>query len=184
MRRLIGSMAGLSLLTLAVLAVRAEDDKEEKIPLGKLPKAVVDAVKAKYEGATLVSAEKEKADGKLVYEVNLKHKGHVIEVTVTPEGKIVSVEKVITVKDLPEAVADALKQKYPKATVKKVEEISKDDKITAYEVLLVTDGKKTLEVKFDPKGKVLEVETKGEKKEEKKEEKDKKDKKGDKDKKE
>ena len=167
MRRFIGSMAGLSLLALAVHALRAEDAKEEKIPLDKLPTAVVKAVKAKFDGATLVSAEKEKADGKLVYEVNLKHKGHAIEVTVTPEGKIVAVEKIIAAKDLPEAVADALKQKYPKATVKKVEEISKDDKITAYEVLLVTDGKKTLEVKFDPKGKVLEVEKKGDKKEEK-----------------
>ena len=57
-----------------------------------------------------------------------------------------------------------LKQKHPKATVKKVKEISKDDKITAYEVLLVTDGQKTLEIEFNPKGKVLEVQKKGDKK--------------------
>jgi uncharacterized membrane protein YkoI len=164
MRKLI---AVLAVVVLFVPAFRAEDEKEEKVPLDKLPKAVVEAVKAKFKGATLVSAEKEKEDGKTVYEVNLKHKGHTIEVTVTPEGKIVSVEKTIAAKDLPEAVAAALKKNYPKATIKKVEELSKDDKVTGYEVLLVTAGKKTVEVVIDPSGKITKTE--------KKEEKDKKD---------
>jgi uncharacterized membrane protein YkoI len=162
MRKLI---AALAVVVLVVPAFRAEE-KEEKVPLDKLPKAVVEAVKAKFEGAKLVSAEKEKEDGKTVYEVNIKHKGHTIEVTVTPEGKIVSVEKTIEAKDLPEAVAAALKKKYPKATIKKIEELSKDDKVTGYEVLL-TSGKKTVEVVFDPSGKVTKTESKGEKKEDK-----------------
>jgi uncharacterized membrane protein YkoI len=164
MRKLI---AVLAVVVLVVPALRAADEKEEKVPLDKLPKAVVEAVKAKFAGAILVSAETEKEDGKTVYEVNLKHKGHAIEVTVTPEGKIVSVEKTIAAKDLPEAVADALKKKYPKATIKKVEELSKDDKVTGYEVLLVTSDKKTVEVVFDPTGKITKTESKGEKKEEK-----------------
>ena len=172
MRKLIVTLAVVVLL---VPVVRA-DEKEEKVPLDKLPKAVVEAVKAKFAGATLVSAEKEKEDGKTVYEVNIKHKGHTIEVSVTPEGKIVSVEKTIAAKDLPEAVAAALKKKYPKATVKKVEELSKDDKVTGYEVLLVAPGKKPVEVVFDPSGKITKTEPKGEKKEEKDKEKDKKEK--------
>jgi uncharacterized membrane protein YkoI len=162
-----GLLAGVALLALTAACVRA--DEEEKVPLDKLPRAVVDAVGAKFPKAKLVGAAKEKEDGKTVYEVAIKDGDSNIEVTVTPEGKITTVEKEITLKDLPRAVSDAFEAKYPKAAVKKVEEISKDDKVTAYELLLVTADKKKLEVSFDPKGKLLEEEKKD--KEEKKEDK-------------
>jgi hypothetical protein len=153
--------AGVALLALAAVCVRA--DEEEKIPLDKLPKAVVDAVKAKFPKAKLVSAEKEKEDGKTFYEVAIKDGDSNIEVILTPEGKITAIEKEIEVKDLPKAVTDAFESKYPKATVKKVEEITKEDKLYGYELLIVTAEKKKLEVTFDPKGKVLEEEKKGDK---------------------
>src|SRR5262245_46733015 len=65
---------------------------EEKVPLDKLPKAVVDSVKKRFPDAKLVSAEKEKDDnGKTVYEVAIKDKDQSIEVTLTPEGVIVEI---------------------------------------------------------------------------------------------
>jgi uncharacterized membrane protein YkoI len=150
--------AALSLLVLA--GARAD---EEKVPLEKLPKAVTDAVKAKFPDAKLVGASTEKEDGKTVYEVAITNKGQKIDVTVTPEGKIVTVEAEIPAKNLPKAVAEALEKKYPGATIKKAEEISKDDKISKYEALIVTADKKTLEVCFDPSGKFLSEEKKGDK---------------------
>jgi uncharacterized membrane protein YkoI len=155
-------VAGIVLGALAGMTARADEEKEEKVPLDKVPKAVIDAVKAKYKDAELVSAEKENENGKVVYEINIKVKGQTIEVSATPDGKIVSIEKTITVKDLPKAVAEALDGKYPKATIKKVEEITHGEKLS-YEVLLVTADKKTLEVVFDPAGKVLEEEKKDKK---------------------
>ena len=163
MIRWIVSLAVCALVS--VPAVRAED---EKVPLDKLPKAVSDAVKKKYPKAKMVSAEKEKKDKKTVYEVKIKDGEQTIEVSLTPEGEIVEIEKVIAAKDLPTAVTTALGEKYPKAKIVKVEEITKGEKVT-YEVLLVTADKKKLEVTFDGTGKVLEVEKKDEKKEEKKE---------------
>lgn len=155
----------LGLLVLAACAFAAD---EEKVPLDKLPKAVVDAVKAKFPDAKLVSAEKELEDGKPVYEVAIKDKDQNIEVTVTPEGKIILIEKEIAAKDLPKAVAEAMEKKYPKATIKKLEEIIKDDKVTSYEALIVTAEKKNLEVRFDPSGKFLEEEKKDAEKDKKK----------------
>jgi|SRR5579884_1646238 len=151
-----------ALLLVSALAVCAD---EEKVPLDKLPKAVADAVKAKFPDAEMVSASKEKEDGKLLFEVAIKNKGQKIDVTVTPEGKIVEIEKEIAARDLPKVVADALDKKYPKATIKKVEEIIKEDKLVKYEALIVTDDKKTLEVSFDPSGKFLEEEVKKSEKE-------------------
>jgi hypothetical protein len=167
-------LCGLLVMAITGLVVRADDEKEEKVPLDKLPKAVVEAVKAKFPKAELVSAEKENEDGKIVYEVAIKNEGSRIEVIVTPEGKILVVEKEIESKDVPQAVKEALKKKYPEATVKKIEEIIKNDKTEAYEFLLVTGKKKTVEVKFAPDGKFLEEEKKGEEKKDKDEKKDKK----------
>jgi hypothetical protein len=170
MRRIGVGIAGVTLGLFVLVAIAAGTD--EKIALDKLPKAVVDAVKAKYPKAKLVSAEKGDQDGKIVYEVDIKDGKSSIEVTVTPEGKILGAEKEIAAEDLPQPVSKALNAKYPKATIKKIEEVSKEDKITAYEILIVTAHSKMLEVTFDPTGKFIEEEKVGAKKKaEKKEEK-------------
>jgi Putative beta-lactamase-inhibitor-like, PepSY-like len=147
---------------------------EEKVPLDKLPKAVVEAVKKRFPKAELVAAAKETVDKKTEYEVILKNEGQKIDVTLTPEGTILGMEKEITVKDLPKAVTTTLKKSYPKAVYKKVEEVIKvkDGKETLafYEVLLEIAEKKTVEVKVEANGKILTPDAKdGEKKEEKKE---------------
>jgi len=154
-------LAATLMLVLGSLAVRA--DEEEKVPLDNLPRAVLAAVKAKFPDAELIGAEKEKEDGKVMYEVQFKLKGSKYEVMVTPEGKITVVEKEIAAKDLPRAIADAIESRYPKATVQKAEEISKEDKVTVYEVLLVTTDKKKVEAVFEPAGKFLKEEKKDEK---------------------
>lgn len=147
---------------LVVLAGTARAD-EEKVPLNKLPRAVVDAVKAKYPGAELKGAEKEVEKGKTYYEVALTHKGKKLEVTLTPEGKIVEVEKEITARDLPAPVTEGIEAKYPKAKIKRAEEITKGGK-TLYEALIETADKKKFEVVLDPTGKIVKTEAKGEKK--------------------
>jgi uncharacterized membrane protein YkoI len=161
MRRLV--LGPIALWFVLVLGVWAD---EEKIPLDKVPKAVMDAVKAKYPNAELVGAAKEEDKGKIEYEVSLKFKGYSYDVIASPEGKILVVEKLIPVKELPKAVAAAVEAKYAKANLKKAEEVTKDGKIT-YEVHLVTANNTPVEVVLDPAGKILNEE-KGEKKEEKK----------------
>jgi uncharacterized membrane protein YkoI len=149
------------MFALAVLAAGARAD-EEKVPLDKLPRAVADAVKARFPGAELVGASREVEKGETLYEVALKYKGHNHDVTLKQDGTVVSVEKEITARDLPRAVSEALAAKYPRATFKKVEEIREGKKLT-YEVLLVTANKKTIEVVLDPSGKVAKEESKNKK---------------------
>lgn len=152
-----GLLLGGAFVVLMAGILRAD---EEKIELDKLPRAVVEAVKDKFPKGKLVSAEKEKEDGKTVYEVNLKDGDQTVEVTVTPEGKIVSIEKVIAAKDAPKEVTEALESKYPKAKIKKVEEVTEGDKPAVYEFLIVTAEKETIEVVLDAKGKVVKEEKK------------------------
>src|SRR6266850_3893654 len=119
---------GFGLLVLIIATVPFVSAGEEKVPLDKLPKEVVKAVTTKFPKAKMESAVKATADGKTSYEVTLKSGKFGIDVTVTSEGKIVQIEKEMAFTDLPKPVAAAFSAKYPKVNVKRIEELSKEDK--------------------------------------------------------
>jgi hypothetical protein len=171
MRLALGCLAFVALLvgTSASGGTRADD---EKIALDKLPKAVTAAITKRFPEAKLLSAEKETADGKTVYDVALKNKDQNIEVTVTPEGKIESYEIEITAKAMSKAAIAALEAKYPKAIYTKVEEVYKitagKEKMEEYEVALQTADKKKVGVLITPEGKITKTTGEDKPKEEKK----------------
>lgn len=153
-----GTVVGL------LIVVGVARGEEEKVGLEKAPKGVVEAVKARFKGAEVRGTSKETEEGKVVYEVTIKHQGHNIDVTVTPEGEIVLFEREIAAKELPKRVSKALEGGYPKATYKRLEQIykveKKQEKLTYYEALLVTAEKKLLEVQVTEEGKVVNEEEK------------------------
>jgi Peptidase propeptide and YPEB domain len=163
MRRIIAWSAtsiAASLVLLAVVATAAEKDK--KISLDKAPKAVQDAIKARFPDGEVTSVEKETEDGKVVYDVELKLKGRKYEMDILEDGTVIEIEKEIAAKDLPEAVSKALDAKYPKSTIKEVMEVykvkDKDEKLTEYEVTLETADKEAKEVKVSLDGKSIKEE--------------------------
>jgi hypothetical protein len=158
-------MAFAIVLACGVGAVRAD---EEKVPLDKLPKAVADAVKKRFPKAEQLEASKETENGKTEYEVTIKDAGKKIDVTLTPDGALLSIEKEFAVKDLPKAVTAGIDAKYPKATLKSAEEVIKvkdgKEKLEYYEVIVETADKKTLELEVEADGKIKKTEDKTNKK--------------------
>jgi hypothetical protein len=69
---------------LLVGAVRADDEGRKR---EKLPKAVAEAVKAKFPKAEVVGVE----DGQTTYEVKLRYKQGRLEATLSPKGQVVKV---------------------------------------------------------------------------------------------
>jgi uncharacterized membrane protein YkoI len=157
MRTLIPGFAAITLLGLLVVAGLTRAD-EEKVPLDKVPKAVLDAVKAKFEGAKLVSAEKEVEEGKTVYDIAITHNSDKFEVEVSAEGVVLGYEKAIAVKDLPKAVSEAVEAKWPGSTLKGTESVYKvkdgEDKLESYEIQVEAADKKKFEVLVAPDGKI------------------------------
>ena len=144
----------------AVAMVRAED-KAEKIAPDKLPKAIKDAVMGRFPNAEITSAEKEKEDGKVMFDIELKHEGRKYEMDIAEDGTIIEIEKEVFSKDVPKAITDAVKAKYPNATIKEVMEVNKvkEKKETPdhYEVTIEDSGKK-MEVIVSLDGKTVKKE--------------------------
>jgi uncharacterized membrane protein YkoI len=135
---------------------------DEKVELDKLPAVVKKAVQKRYPDAKLVKADKETEDGKTVYDVAITIGAQKMSIDVTPEGKIVGYEKTIDAKKLPKVVSDAFHAKYPKATMRGVEEIYKvdgdDEKMEGYEIKLTTADNKKMEVVINSEGKITKTE--------------------------
>jgi uncharacterized membrane protein YkoI len=149
-------IAGLLGLLALVVASRAD---EEKVPLDKVPAAVMKAVKQKFPKAKIEEATKEVEDGKTIYEIEIEHANQDITVSLKDDGTIVEIEKEIAAKDMPAAVTRALKAKYPQGALRKVEEVTVGEKVT-FEVVVAQDGKKPREVVLDRSGTIVEDEEK------------------------
>ncbi|WP_435021146.1 PepSY domain-containing protein [Tundrisphaera sp. TA3] len=152
-----------AILSLGLLAAAgvARGDDEEKVALEDLPKAVLSAVKEKFPEGKPTSAEKETEDGKTKYEVVVEDGGKTVEVSVSPKGKVTESETKIDPKDLPAAVTATLAAEYPKGRIAKAEKVVKYGKKkdrTGYEVAIVGEDKKEVEVKLNAKGKIQEAE--------------------------
>jgi hypothetical protein len=151
-RLVLSAVACLTILAPAA-AARAG---EEKVPLDRVPPAVVKAVKAKFPNASLKQAEKEVEGGKTIYEIGLEDAGSRVDVSLQEDGTVLEVEKEVRASALPKPVSDAVKRKYPAGTVKKAEEVTKGDTET-FEVVVAV-GDKRREVVVDPAGKIVEDE--------------------------
>jgi uncharacterized membrane protein YkoI len=154
---LAGAVLGACLSAGAVLG------DEERIPLDKVPKAVREAVQARFPGAKLLGAEKEVENGKTQYEIAVKHEGKKIEATLTHEGKLLEFETRIAVKDMPRAVRRAIESKYRGGKYKAVEAVTKvregNEKLEYYEVQIEA-GKKKVEVLVTADGRIKKEEEK------------------------
>jgi len=152
-----GGVAIVMGLAVGAFAVGAEEEKEEKIAVDALPPAVTKAIKDKFPKAGIAGAIKETEDGKMTYEVALLEDKKEFEVKADAEGKILEVEREIAVADLPAAVRDAVKKKYPKAEIEEAEEVTKGE-IKTYEVIVEVEDDKERELSIDAAGKILEDE--------------------------
>jgi hypothetical protein len=146
-------------LFIGIAKARAAD---EAVPQDKIPKAVMDALLAKFPKAKIDKCTREKDGNDVIYDIEFTQEGRKCEADIKENGTYINYEKAIEAKNLPKAVRDAVEKKYPRATMKEIMEETevkgKDEKVVAYEVVLLTADKKTVELSLSPDGKILEEE--------------------------
>lgn len=152
------SVVLVGVVALVLLVGRARS--EEPVPADKIPKAVMDALLAKFPKAKIDKCTKATEGGEVVYDIEFKEGDRKCEADITEKGTYINYEKAIEAKDLPKAVKDAIEAKYPKSTLTEIMEETevkgKDEKLSAYEVVLKTADGKGVEVRVSPEGKILE----------------------------
>lgn len=146
-----------SLLAMSLLIFGNAQASEKKVRMKDLPKAVQKTVQEQSKGAALSGLSKEVEHGKTYYEVELKVNGHGKDILIDPAGAIVEVEEEVTMASLPPAVKTAIEAKADKGRIIKVESITKNNALVAYEAQVNTAGKKS-EVKVGPEGKPVDNE--------------------------
>ena len=137
-----------------------EKKAEADLELDKIPRVIMDALKAKFPQAEIHKWTKEKEGDIVVYDIEFIQEDRKFEADIKEDGTIHNWEKEITDKDLPETVKTTVETNYPQSIIKEIMEITAvqdgQDALEGYEIVLETADKKDIEVTVAPDGKILE----------------------------
>lgn len=142
------------LITVAAGSLAAQ---ESKIARTDLPPAVEKAVAAMSVGATFKGFSKEVEKGKTYYEAEMMVNGHSKDASFDADGNLVELEEELAQSALPPAVLAGIKAKAGNGTLGKIESLTKQGKVVAYEAHVTTNGKRA-EIQVGPDGKPLDHE--------------------------
>lgn len=138
-------MVGIALLAATVVA------QEQKLAPKDLPPAVEKTVAEQSKGATIKGLSSEVENGQKIYEAALVLDGHNRDISIDENGRVLEVEDEVALASLPAAVQDGLKRAAGQGKLGKVESLTKDGRLVAYESV-VTMGGKRHEVQVGPDG--------------------------------
>src|SRR5262252_9341005 len=142
-RIVLGTVLAVLMMTAAVHA------QERKLTRAQLPPAVEKTVATESEGGTIKGFATEVEKGKRLYEAELEINGRSKDISMDRNGNIVEVEEEVTIDSLSASVQEALKAAAGSGTIGKIESLTKNGKLVAYEAH-VTNGKKRSEIQVGP----------------------------------
>ena len=128
--------------------------QEKKIDRSALPAAVEKTVQAQSEGAVIKGFTTERDHGKRVYEAEMMVNGHSKDVEIASDGTLNEVEEGVAFDSLPASVQTALTKKAAGAKITKVESLTKQGKLVAYEAATLK-GTRHGEIQVGPEGQAL-----------------------------
>ena len=144
-------------LSSVLLVTALSNAQEKKIQRSDLPPAVEHTVAAQSQGATIRGFSQEEEKGHTFYEAEMTVNGHSKDVLLDKDGAIVEIEEEVALDSLPAAVTAGLRQKAGSGKIMKVESLTKQGKVVAYEAVVNANGKKH-EIQVGPDGKPLDHE--------------------------
>jgi uncharacterized membrane protein YkoI len=141
-------------IIIGLATVPVAQAQEKKLTRAELPPAIEKTVVEQTKGATIQGFSTEVEAGKRVYEVALTVNGHARAVSMDEQGHVLEVEDELSISSLPPAVKAALTKAAGKGKIEKVETLTKNGKLVAYEADVKT-GTKNSEIQVGPDGKKL-----------------------------
>src|SRR5580765_1184861 len=133
--------------TVIALAITATcNAQEKKIDSHDLPAAVQKTIAEQAKGATIRGYSTEVEKGKRLYEVRLTINGHSKDISMDARGNILEIEEEVLLDSLSTNIKEALTKAAGAGTITKVESVTKNGKLVAYEAA-VKRGSKRSEIK-------------------------------------
>jgi hypothetical protein len=146
------------MITVSVLAMLfmhgGASAQEKKLKKSDLPPAVQKTADEQSQGATVKGYSSEMDQGKLVYEVEMTVNGHSKDVSLAKDGSVLEIEEEVALDSLPAPVRGAFEKKAGAGKITKVESLTKNNALVAYEAQVRTGGKRS-EIQVGPDGKSL-----------------------------
>jgi hypothetical protein len=140
------------LLTAALALSSCAYAAEHSVPCNTLPDAVQQRSKTHIEpGTTVHGCVKDVSAGKTTYEMELLTPKGSKDVTFSPQGDVVEIEQQVDPAALPPPVAAAFAKASSGGKLGKVESLTRQGKLIAYESTVVKGGRHS-EVAFSPDG--------------------------------
>jgi hypothetical protein len=146
--RILFAPAAMAGLLLAAPLLHAQD---RKITHDQLPAAVQHTMDAETQGSTVKGYATEVENGKRSYEAETVKNGHTRDVSFNPDGSLAEIEEEVPFNQLPAPVQQSLKTKARGAQIRKVESLTKHEKLVAYEATTA----KGSEIQVGPTGEKL-----------------------------
>lgn len=140
-----------SLATAFLVFTLCATAQEKKIDQSNLPPAVQKTVQEQSKGATIKGYSTEREHGKTVYEAEMMMDGHSKDIEIAEDGTLNEIEEEVAFASLPAKVQSALTAKAGGAKITKVESLTKQNKLVAYEATTLKGTKKG-EIQIGPDG--------------------------------
>lgn len=128
-----------------------------RVERSQMPAEVQKTADEQSKEATVHGYIMEIKGGQILYKVELTINGHSKDVIIDSKGNVLKTKDEVAIEKLPAAVRRGLQKKAGPGAITRSESIIKHGSIVAYEVTVITNGKKS-EVQIGPDGKPLDHE--------------------------
>lgn len=142
------------LLLLASSFTLSSGAAERRIGRAELPAAVRKTADEQSKGAIVKDYTTDVENGQREYEIEMVTNGHTKDVSIASNGRVLEIEEQVNIDALSAAVVSALRQKAGQGMITKVESITKNGVLVAYEAQ-VHSGNKHSEIQVGPQGQTL-----------------------------
>jgi len=115
---------------------------DKKLTREQLPARVLETVDRETKGSTIKGFATEREHSVKVYEVETVANGHTRDLQIAADGALNEIEEEVAFNTLSQVVRDGLTSKAKGAEIVKVESLTKQGKLVAYEAATVKSGHK------------------------------------------
>ncbi len=147
------TVATITLLT-GVAMCWVVQAQSKRIERGALPPTVETTVAAESKGATIRGFSTEVENGKRLYEAHMTISGRTRVLEIDEQGHLLETEDEVSLASLPPAVKAALTAAAGTGTIDKIETLTKNRRLVAYEAQVRTGATRS-EIQVGPNGKKL-----------------------------